>query len=297
KAIKFYELAVALDPNYALAHIAIAEYYVFLGIHCIIPFAESSRLAKEAAEKAAAIDPTCADAQAALGIAAINYDFDWKASENYLLRAIEINPNSILAHNWYQALLLQTGRFDQVMEELDRIFQLNPDALLSLHYLAWAHYHSRRFDESIEVHRRMLSSEPLYAWGRLTFSWALRSAGQREEALTQAQKAMEYSTGNLMYPTALAAAQAEAGLRETALETLEKINQMAKTKYVSPFMLAIVYCSLKDKERTFEQLEKALDEKDVWAVWLGVDPQFDLIRNDERYQDLLRRMNHPLAES
>jgi TolB-like protein/Flp pilus assembly protein TadD len=295
KAIVFYERAVALDPNYALAYAAIAEYYIFLGIHCVLPFAVCGVKSKAAAEKAAAIDPQLSEAQAALGIAALNHDFDWETSEKYFRRAIEISPNSILAHSWYQSLLLESGRFDEMTVELDRVLQLNPDSLLSLHYLAWAHFHMRRYDESIEVHRRILEGEPNYAWGHFTFSWLLRCAGNRLGAVAEARKGAELAPHNLMYFTALAAALAENGQRDEAVKMLDAINQSAATRYVSPYMLAIVYYSLSDDERAFELLETALAERDVWVVWLYVDPQFDRLRDDARFNDLLRQMKHPLA--
>lgn len=245
KAIGFYERAIALDADYALAYAAIAEYYIFLGIHCVLPFAVCGVKSKEAAEKAAAIDPQLAEAQAALGIAALNHDFDWEKSEKYLRCAIEISPNSIPAHSWYQTLLLESGRFDEALVELDRVLELNPDSLLGLHYLAWAHFHARRFDESIEVHRRILKNEPNYAWGHFTFSWLLRCAGEQAEAVAEARKGIELAPHNLMYLTALA----ENGQRDEAVKTLDAINESATTCYVSPYMLAIVYCSLGDGER------------------------------------------------
>jgi TolB-like protein/Flp pilus assembly protein TadD len=293
KAIQFYESAVRLDPNYALAYSAIAEYYIFLAIHCIIPFAQACRLTTEAAEKAVRIDPQLAEAQASLGISALNSDFGWDEAEKYLRRAIEISPNSVLAHSWYQILLFEGGRFEEARQELNRVLELNPDTLLSLHYLAWADYHTRRFDESIEVHRRILENEPNYAWGHLTFSWLLRCAGNAPEALKEAKKGVELSAKNPMYLIGLAAAFAENGQREKAFETLATVNEMAAKRYVSPYMLAIAYCSLNDRERAFELLQKALDERDVWILWLYADPQFDRLRDDARYNGLLRQMNHP----
>jgi TolB-like protein/Flp pilus assembly protein TadD len=291
KAIRFYESAVALDPNYALAYTAIAEYYIFLAIHCIVPFAQACRLTREAAEKAVRTDPRLAEAQAALGIAALNSDFGWDEAENHLLRAIEISPNSVLAHSWYQILLFEGGRFEEAWRELNRLLELNPDALLSLHYLAWAQYHTRRFDESLEVHRRILENEPNYAWGHLTFSWLLRCAGNASEALREAQKGVELSAKNPMYLIGLAAALAENGLREKAFETLDAINEMAAARYVSPYMLAIVYCSLDDTERAFELLQTALDERDVWILWLYADPQFDRLRGDPRVDSPVCQMS------
>jgi TolB-like protein len=162
--------------------------------------------------------------------------------------------------------------------------------------LAWNRYHTRRFDESIALHRQVIRNEPNYAWVHLTFSWLLRCAGQHDEAIAEARKGVEFSGGeNPMYLTALAAAQAGAGRRDEARATLARINKIAAGRYVSPFMLATVYCALNDKEQAFAELERALAERDVWIVWLGVDPQFDSLHGDERFGDLLKRANHPLA--
>jgi tetratricopeptide (TPR) repeat protein len=141
----------------------------------------------------------------------------------------------------------------------------------------------------------MLKTEPNYAWGHFTFSWLLRCAGNAAEAIAEAKKGIELAPHNLMYITALSAAFAENGQRDEAIKTLDTINEMAATRYVSPYMLAIVYYSLGDGEQAFELLETALADRDVWIVWLYVDPQFDRLRGDARFEDLLWRMKHPLA--
>ncbi|HEX8566868.1 MAG TPA: protein kinase [Pyrinomonadaceae bacterium] len=295
RAIKLFERAVELDPDYALAFSAIAEYYIYLAIHCVLPFAEATRRAKVAALKAVEIDADSAEAQNALGTIVINQDFDWKAGENYMRRAIETNPNIVSARRWYNALLIQSGRLDEAMNEARKIVELDPDSVLSLHYTAWTHYHARRYDESLEVHRRMLGGEPFYAWGHLTLSWVLRCAGKFDEAIAAARKSVTLAPKNPMYHAGLAAAQAAAGDEPGARTTLTEIEKLSAENYVSPFMQAIVYCWLGDFERTFAHLERAFDERDVWVAWIGIDPQFDSIRRDGRYFDLLRRMNHPLA--
>jgi TolB-like protein/Tfp pilus assembly protein PilF/tRNA A-37 threonylcarbamoyl transferase component Bud32 len=295
RAIKLFERAVELDPDYALAFSAIAEYYIYLAIHCVLPFAEATSRAKVAALKAVEIDADSAEAQNALGTIVINQDFDWKAGENYMRRAIETNPNIVSARRWYNALLIQSGRLDEAMNEARKIIELDPDSVLSLHYTAWTHYHARRYDESLEVHRRMLGGEPFYAWGHLTLSWTLRCAGKFDEAIAAARKSVTLAPKNPMYYAGLAAAQAASGDEPAARLTLVEIEKLSAENYVSPFMQAIVYCWLGDFDRTFELLERAFDERDVWVAWIGIDPQFDSIRGDGRYFDLLRRMNHPLA--
>ncbi|HEX9962800.1 MAG TPA: tetratricopeptide repeat protein, partial [Pyrinomonadaceae bacterium] len=295
RAIQFYRRAVELDPNYALAFAAMTEYYIFLGIHCVIPFAEGAKPAREAAEKAVALDPSLAEGWAVLGFVEITYNWDWDAAEKHLRRAIELNPNSVAAHSWLNTVLSQRGLFDDALDEINRVIALDPDSILSLHLQAWVFYHARRFDESIAVHRKMLKIEPNYAWGLQTFSWVLRRAGQYAEAVACAGKSVRLTGENPFYLNELAAAYAEAGERDEAEKILARLREISATRFVSEYMLALVYCALGDKDKAFENLEKSLAARDAWLNWLGVDPQFDVLRGDARYADLLRRAGNPLA--
>lgn len=94
---------------------------------------------------------------------------------------------------------------------------------------------------------------------------------------------------------ALAAAYAEAGKRSDAETILARLDEISKTRFVSEYMLAQIYCALNDKDKAFENLEKAFAARDGWIVWIGVEPQFDLLRDDHRFDDLFRRVKHPLA--
>ncbi len=295
KAIGYYERAVELDPSYALAYTAIVEYYIFLGVQCVLPFAECARRATAAAERAAALDPSLAEAQAALGVVAINQEFDWAKAERYASRAAEMNPNSFMANQWLKTLYLQTGRFDEALKQARRLLDIAPDSMMSLHFLAWTHHCSRRLEDSISVHRQLVKDAPHYAFGRLSFSWTLRCAGEFEESVAQARKGVELAPDNPLYLSGLAAAEAGAGRLAEARRALGEIVEMSAARYVSPYMLAIVYLALGERSRALDQLERAFAIRDVWVVWIGVEPQFDPLRTDARFADLLRRMNHPLA--
>ncbi len=296
RAIGFYRRAVELDPNYALAYTAIAEYHIFLGIHCLVPFAEGARVAGDLVEKAIRLDPTLAAARAMQGFAELSYNWNWTAAEKHLRRAIELNPNSVTAHNWLSTVLLQTGRFDDALDQINRVLELDPDSILSLHIQAWTLYHSRRFDESIAAHQKLLKNEPNYAWGLQSYSWALRRVGRFAEAVAPAERSVQLTGENPFYLTNLAAAYAEAGKREQAEEILERLAEISKTRFVSEYMLALAFCALGDKDRAFENLEKSFAARDGWLNWLGVDPQFDVLRDDARYEDLLRRAGNLLAK-
>src|SRR5205085_4913564 len=124
KAMREYNRAIALDPNYALAYAGIADYYIFLGIFGVLPFAECAAAAYEAAEKAIALDDALAEAHSALAFATVCRDFDWPAAELHHRRAIELNPNNASAHTYYNFALLQTARFDEALAEVNRAMEL-----------------------------------------------------------------------------------------------------------------------------------------------------------------------------
>lgn len=296
RAIGYYRRAVELDPEYAQAYAAIAEYYIFLGIHCVIPFGEGAQAAKQAAEKAIRLDPNIAEGYAALGFAAISFDLDWKKAKEYFDRALEVNPNSTSTRFWRTALLMQQGHSDEAIQELKRLEEIDPDSLIGIHMLAWVLYHSRRFDESIAAYRRTFKIEPNYAWGLQTYSWVLRRIGEYEEAIAKAERAVQLSNGNPFYLAALAAAYAEGGQKPKAEELLDKLAEISKTRFVSEYMLALVYCAMGDKDKAFENLEKSVAQHDGWVNWLGVEPQFDILQDDPRFDELLRRTRNPFAK-
>jgi tetratricopeptide (TPR) repeat protein len=293
KSLQDYYHAIAHDPGYALAYAGIADYYIFLGIYGILPFAESSAAAKEAAQRAVSLDENLSEGYAALAFAMVCHDFDWEAAEQYHLRAIELNPNSATAHNWYAFMLLQEARYDESLLEINRTMRLDPVSPLVAMSLAWCYYHWRRIDEALAVYRRVMTSEPRFAYGRIMYSWALRVAGHHEEAIVQALKSVEFAGEGQLYLTGLAAAYASAGQREEARRLLERLERMRLTRYVSPYCLATVYCELGDAERAMKLIEEALEIKDAWATWLLVDPQMDSLRSDPRYTDYIRRTNNP----
>jgi serine/threonine protein kinase/Tfp pilus assembly protein PilF len=293
KAIQDYQRAIKFDPEYALAYAGIADYYIFLGIFGVLPFAECSAAAYEAAEKALRLNPTLAEAHAALAFAMVCRDFDWHASEEHYLRALELNPNSATAHNWYNFRLLQEARFDESLAQVTRALELDPVTPLITLSLAWCYYHARRFDESLAVHRKLIESEPRFAYGRTVYSWTLRCAGLHEEAVKQGEKGAELGSDGQLYLSSLGAAYAGAGRADEAREIIGRLLEMSRTRYVSPYLLAVIYCWLGEKEQALAYMQEAVAIGDAWVCWLLVDPQLDLLRSDPRFDELIRRTNNP----
>jgi serine/threonine protein kinase/TolB-like protein/Tfp pilus assembly protein PilF len=295
KALISYSRAIAIDPTYAAPYGGIADYYNWLGVYGVMPFAECSAAAKEAARKAVELDPTSAEAYTALGFATVTHDFDWTSAARQHLRAIELNPKYATAHQWYGFHLTMEARFDEAVSEMLRARSLDPLTPSIMQALGWCYYEARRFDDALTTYRRLLDIEPNFAYGLATYAWALRNVGEHEEAVRTAQKSVAISGGGQFFLTVLAASYAAAGRDAEARAVLEQLDEMARTRYVSPYHLAITHLRLNDRERALALLEEAQATGDGWLVWIGVEPELDPLRADPRFENLLRRTNNPTS--
>ncbi|MBC7931642.1 MAG: protein kinase, partial [Rubrivivax sp.] len=295
KALVYFSRAVALDPDYALPHAGIADYYNLLGVYAVLPFADTSAAALESARKSVALDPALPEGYAALGFATLTHDFDWRGAESHLRRAAELNPNYVTGRLWLSYFLGMEGRFDEAVAGARRAVEIAPLTPLARHTLNWTLYHARRYQEAIASARILTASEPAYGLGHLILSLALSSMGQHDEAIAVCEKAVELLGGGPYALSWLAAMNAAAGRVEEARAQLEEIRRMDAVRYVSPYMLAMIYCKLGDEERALGELERSLEIRDARLAWLGVDPLFDSLRERSRFEEILRRTGNPLA--
>lgn len=293
KALESYKKAIKADPDYALAYTGIADYYNWLGVFCIRPFAETSAAAKQNAAKAVELDSTSAEAYSALGFATACHDFDWAVAEGQHRRAIEINPNYATAHHWYAFHLLMEGRFDEAIDRILRTRELDPVSPSVLQALGWCYYQARRYDESIATYKSMLDAVQEFPYGLITQSWTLRHTGHMDEAVQAAERALELSGGSAFYIAALGSAYAKAGREKEARAVLDRLAQISVHGYVSPYHLSLIHLHLGERERALELLLDAYAIRDGWVVWLGVEPQFDPLRGDPIFEGILRDLRHP----
>ncbi|HEX8474338.1 MAG TPA: tetratricopeptide repeat protein [Pyrinomonadaceae bacterium] len=294
RALDSYNRAIELDPSYAAAYSGIADYYNWLGVYGIRPFAECAAAARQAAQQAVELDDTSAEAYSALGFAVITHDFDWTNAEAQHRRAIEINPNYATAHQWYSFHLQMEGRFDQAIAEMRRASELDPLTPSILQSLGWCYYQARRYDESLATYRTMLDAVPNFAYGLSSYAWTLRQVGKYTEAVAAAEKAVELSSDSQFFLNGLAASLASAGRHADARQTLAKLREMRSRRYVSPYHLSLVHLWLGEREQSLALLREAYDIRDGWLVWLGVEPQFDSLRGDPLFEDILKKTGNPL---
>lgn len=295
RAIVCYNQAIALDPDYAVAYAGIAAYHNWLGSFTILPFAECSAAAYEAAATAIAKDPTLAEAHAALGQATLCRDFNWLTAEEELKTAIELNPNYSVARIWYALQLTMEGRFTEALEQAQIARDLDPLAVISRFSLVWCAYHAKQIDDAYQVAQETLAAEPKNLMMLHAQSFLLSRLGRHEEAVASARKSVEFAGKVSHTLSRLGSALAGAGQMEEAESVLREMEEITTRRHISPYHSALVNAALGRSDDALTLLEKAFETKDAKILWLAVDPELETLHGLSRFNALLRRLNHPLA--
>ncbi len=295
KAIEFFQQAIDKDPNYALAYAGLADAYHELSN--FYPPREMMPKAKAAAMKALELDDSVAEAHAALGWVKWSYDWDWTGAEREFQRAIELNPNYAIAHGMYALYLDSMARVDEAMVEHKRAQQLDPLSLVINTNVGDAFSWARHYDQAIEQYRKTLEMDTNFAPARGGLASAYEFKGMYREAIEENQKYELLSGKTPEEAAAQAAAMLKAyktgGEKRFWLENLEqdlKAMKQSRAGYFSAYSMAGDYALAGEKDKAFEWLAKAYQEHDSELVFLKVEPEFDNIRSDPRYADLLRRI-------
>ena len=295
RAIVCYHQAIALDPNYAVAYAGIASYYNWLGSFTVLPFAECSAAAHEAASTAVAIDPALAEGHAALGQAILCRDFAWAQAERQLLKAIELNPAYSVPRIYYALQLGMEGRFTESLREAYIARDLDPLAIISRFTVVWCLYHSRRFDEAYRIARDTIDAEPQNLMMLYGLSFVLSRLGRHDEAIAAAHRGVELLGKASHTLGRFGAAHAVAGQTAEAEAVLKDMDVISAHRYISPYHQALVYCALGRFEESLNHLERALKLNDAKVLWVGVDPELDPLHGHPRFNDLLQKLDHRLA--
>jgi serine/threonine-protein kinase len=291
RGIESFRQAIDNDPNYALAWAALADSYSLLGsaVGGLSP-RETFPTAKAAALTALKIDDALAEGHTALAMVILRYDWDWPAAEREIRRAIDLNPNYALTHQWYADYLRWMGRSNEAIAEIKRAQDLDPLSL-NIKTIAGSHfYHARQYDQAIEQYLKTLEMDSNFAQAHFHLGIAFVQMARYEEGIAALKKANTLSTGNPHFVSALGHAYAVSGQRDEAMKILDRLKELAQQRYVSPHEMAILYAGLGEKEQAFVWLEKAYAERSWRLPNLKVEPRFDGLRSDPRFADLVRRV-------
>lgn len=255
-----------------------------------LPAAEAEPLARSVALQALQLDDTLHEAHLQLGLVKLYYDWDWRASDVQLFRAIELNPNYVEGHSWRGLYLMCMGRFDEAIAEMKHAEQLDPVSLPARTMVGWAYYHAGRFDEAIRVHQATLDMDPNFECGHQSLGWAYVQRGLYKEAIDELKRAREVLDSSFNV-AGLGYAYAMAGKRKDAQKLLTELNDRSKREHVPLYLFAILYGVMGQKQEALACLEEGYKTRAGQLIYLKIDPRLDVLRSEPGFKTLLQRMN------
>jgi len=289
QSLDYFQKAIALEPNYALAYVGIADTYAVMGNNQFLRPVEAFPKAEAAALKAREIDERLAEAHASLGFVLWNYDLDWEAAGSEFRRAIELNPNYATAYHWYAGYLACLGRHDEAIAAIRTAQERDPLSSRIAANIGFILFLARRYDAALEGLDRAQELNPQSRTVELYRAMTYTQQGKHQEALAELQKYAEQGGERVLNDLELAYGLAMAGQREKARASLDDALSQASKSYVPPYATARVFAALGDRRSAFSYLNKAFDERAPQVAFLRVDPRLDPLRSEPGFQELLRR--------
>lgn len=294
KGIDYYNEALALDPNFALAYVGISNAYAVMPSYGFIAPKEAGPKARAAAEKALEIDPELPEAHAAVANVAAALYWDWGTAESEFRKALEMNPNDAITHLRYGSnYLLRMGRTGEAISELKRALELEPLSIVAGALLAETYMGDGQSDKALEQIRATENLEPGH---NMTAYWLMViyvSRGMYNEALqiTEARLLKEANDQDSLVIAGYI--HAKNGDREKAEKILGRLREMSETQYVLDSYIAQIYGALGEKGKAFAELEKAFEQKDFFVPTMRTNPMFKDLRDDPRFDQIAKRAGLP----
>lgn len=289
QARQYFEQAIQIDPDYAEAWAGVADTYAFLAGE-LLSERPTEEKARSAAQKAIALDPTLAEPHATLGLLAMNYDWDWHEAEAQYHRAIELNPNYPTAHHWYAEFLGTSGRFDEALAEINRAHQLDPLSLIINTDIGEILFLQHRYNDSVQQFRKTLEMDPDFLIARIWLALALVYTGGDEEAARIAQHELSWNRRTQIAGVFIAPVLAKTGHRADAINILNGLLRDEKKTHTNAGAIMSTYMALGDKDHAFLWMEKAYQQRSDVLPSMKVNPVFDPLRDDPRFNLTLRRL-------
>jgi Tfp pilus assembly protein PilF len=291
QAVQYFQQAIEKDPNDARSYAALADSYSLMSGYYLGPPNELMPKAKAAALKAVELDDNLAEAHTSLALIAQNYDWDWKTAEQRYRRAVELDPNYATAHHWYAELLVIRGRFDEAFPEIERARRLDPVSLIvAADYAVFLHY-DRQYDKAIQQFRSVLEMEPLFPRAQIV-TGTYCEKGMYKEALAQLQQWEKIDDSPWRWAT-LAYVYSRSGQTSEARNAFAHVEEMNAKKRVDPGPLILAYVAIAQRDKALDELDRAYAEHSPIITSMGVDPAYDSLRNEQRFRELLKKLDLP----
>jgi serine/threonine-protein kinase len=290
RALQYFQFASEKDPNFPLAYLGMGYVFAYYASVGLMPPGEAGQKLLEAVRKARVLDETLAEAHEGEADYKFYYDWDWAGAEKEYKRAVELKPNSAEMRLYYWEFLAAMKRLRESEEQVNRLLELDPlNSYVQMIYgmfLLSAH----RFDEAIAQFQKILTSEADFGPAHLGIWQAYNHKGMAKHALAAAQT---YFTKWGDEEMAKLLAGAKSDYRGAMRLVADKLAARFEQTYVLPTHVAMVYGYAGEKQRVLDWLEKAFQQRETGLVKLQIDPDWDLVRDEPRFRELLRKMNFP----
>jgi tetratricopeptide (TPR) repeat protein len=287
--VRLDSTAVRLDPEYAPAYALMADCYNQLAnLGEGVP-AEFYKQAKAAAGKALSIDDDVAAGHFALAWALANSDWDWAGAEQEYLHGLLLDPSSSLGHAQYGWFLSWLGEHERAVAELSRAQEINPVSLSEIGMMSAVYWVGRRYDEAVREASRAITLDSTFGWAHARLANAYAAMGAYPQAVVAAEKAFALSPRTALIRVRLARMYALAGQKQQALNLLRETQEVERLQAE----VALVYLALGDRDAAIGSLREAAARRDGNLVLLKVNSEWDPLREDPRFKDLLKRMAFP----
>jgi TolB-like protein/DNA-binding winged helix-turn-helix (wHTH) protein/Tfp pilus assembly protein PilF len=289
-AVDYLQRAIEKDPKFARAYGVLAMAYAFWYPGDPGPRERMPR-AREAALKAVALDKSLAAGHMALAYIDLNYDGNFAEAEIEFKRALELDPNLAIARDFYARELVILGRTDEALVQVRRALEIQPYA--DTDYAAWVFYLAHRYNDALELAQKIVAIDPNRSWGHWALAANYEQLGKEKEAAEEYLQFEILSGSSPQRINRLREGLARSGAKGFWQASLEDYLRTAKSSYAPPVLVAGVYMRLGDKARALQWLEQGYQERDDLMIDLNVDPVFDALRSEPRFQDLVRRVGLP----
>jgi len=290
KGIAYFNQAIEIDPNYALAYAGLSGAYRSLALGSEMTPREFLPKSIAAAQKAVDLDDGLAESHTALGASMFWYEWNWNEAENQLKRALELDPNSAEAHLFHAHLLSNTGRHAEALAEIKRGRELDPFSPFLNALEGQFLVHAGKPDEALARLRDTFELAPAFWLPHVFASSAYIEKGMFAEAVAEARRATELSPTQTISLAYEGYALVKLGKRSEARDVLDKLLKLSTERFVPPCHIALLYNGLGDRNQAFEWLERGLEQRDPKMTFLKVDSKWNNLRDDPRFMDVVRRV-------
>jgi len=288
QAIQLFQEATEKDPKFARAYAGLADSYALLGAYSGYAPSEYASRARAAALRAVELDDSSSEAHTALALIVQNYDYDWQTSEKEFKRAIALNPNYATAHHWYAEHMMWQGRFDEALAENDRARQLDPLSLIIAVDKGAILMSARQYDRAIEQLSAVSEMDPTFLHPRIIESaYIKKRMFEKVRADIDSWPPAENSAWNW---AGLAFLNGGVGRGKEARHALSKLLELSRRQPLDPMVFVTAYIGVKDNDAAIAAIEAAYLQHSNNLTSLKVNPDFDALRSDPRFEDLERRV-------